>query len=135
MVIRYAYLWRSEQQRGLEEGLKERPCAVLLTVAGDAGGQTVIVLPVTHAQPRDISLAVEIPARTKRRLGLDEARSWIVLAEANRFTWPGPDLRPAKTGDASSVVYGALPAAFFRKVQERWLALSGASRVVMKRTE
>jgi hypothetical protein len=34
MVIRYAYLWRSEYERGLEEGLKDRPCAVLLAVTG-----------------------------------------------------------------------------------------------------
>ena len=32
--------------------------------------------------------AIEIPAQTKKRLGLDEDRSWIMLTEANRFVWP-----------------------------------------------
>ncbi|MFC4594309.1 MULTISPECIES: hypothetical protein [Sphingobium] len=45
----------------------------------------VTVLPVTHTPPTDERLAVEIPTRTKARLGLDDARSWIILSEANRF--------------------------------------------------
>jgi mRNA-degrading endonuclease toxin of MazEF toxin-antitoxin module len=85
MVIRYAYLWRSEQARGLEEGSKDRPCAVLLAVTDEAGDRKVVVLPVTHTPPRDATLAVEIPAATKRRLGLDDDRSWVVTTEANRM--------------------------------------------------
>ena len=42
--------------------------------------------------PHDPEAAVEIPLATKMRLGLDDDRSWIILTEANRFTWPGPDL-------------------------------------------
>ncbi len=109
MVIRYAYLWRAEHERGIEEGAKDRPCAVLLAVTDEAGDRKVIVLPITHAPPRDPTLAVEIPTATKRRLGLDDDRSWIVIGEANRFTWPGPDLRPVKSGGATSVVYGEPP--------------------------
>lgn len=82
LVIRYAYLWRAEHERGGEEGAKDRPCAVLLSVAQAAGGWTVVVLPITHAPPRHDAEAVEIPAATKRRLGLDDQRSWTVLTEA-----------------------------------------------------
>lgn len=135
MVIRYAYLWRSEHLRGLEEGAKDRPCAVLLTVAEAPSGQTVVVLPVTHTKPRDLAHAVEIPAATKRRLGLDDQRSWIVVTEANRFTWPGPDLRPLRAGDADSVVYGELPGDLFRKVRETWLACAEARRAMVPRSE
>ena len=99
MVIRYAYLWRSEHERGIEKGVKDRPCAVLLAVTNDAGDQQVIVLPITHTPPSGPTVALEIPASTKRRLKLDDERSWIVLTEANRFTWPGPDLRPMKAGE------------------------------------
>lgn len=56
LVIRYGFLWRSEHERGLEEGAKDRPCAVLLSVADDAGDRTVIVLPITHTPPRDAAL-------------------------------------------------------------------------------
>ena len=135
MVIRYAYLWRSEHARGLEEGSKDRPCAVLLAVTDEAGDRNVVVLPVTHAPPRDLTLAVEIPAATKRRLGLDAERAWIVIAEANRFTWPGPDLRPMKSGDASTVVYGELPADLYRKIRDKWLESATARQAIVKRTE
>ncbi len=135
MVIRYAYLWRNEHKRGVEEGTKDRPCAVLLAVTDEAGDRKVIVLPITHTPPHDPALAIEIPAATKRRLGLDDERSWIVIAEANRFTWPGPDLRPMKSGDATTVVYGELPANLFRAVREKWLAFSAAKRAVISRTE
>ena len=50
--------------------------------------------------------AVEVPPATKRRLGLDSERSWIITTELNRFIWPGPDLRPTATGD---YLYGYLP--------------------------
>jgi hypothetical protein len=39
--------------------------------------------------PDRLDEAVEIPAVVKRHLGLDEARSWIVVSEINRFIWPG----------------------------------------------
>jgi len=45
------------------------------------------------------------------RLGLDEARSWILTSEVNRFVWPGPDLRPVPGGGRS---YGPLPARMTR---------------------
>jgi len=135
MVIRYAYLWRSEHDEGIEEGGKDRPCAVLLAVINDAGDQKVVVLPITHTPPHDPAEAIEIPPATKRRLKLDDERSWIVLAEANRFTWPGPDLRPMKSGDTTTILYGELPGDLFRKVRERWLALTAARRTIVTRTE
>ncbi len=88
LVIRYSYLWAAEYARGQEEGVKDRPCAIILATAE----HVVTVLPITHAPPADASMAVEIPPATKRRLGLDSERSWVVLSEANRFIWPGPDL-------------------------------------------
>lgn len=126
LVIRHSYLWRSEHLRGQEEGIKNRPCAVLLAITDDDGNQKVTVLPVTHSPPADPAHAIEIPRATKQRLGLDDERPWIVLSESNRFTWPGPDLRPALSGDPSSVVYGALPRALFEKVRAQWLALFNA---------
>ncbi|WP_029005538.1 hypothetical protein [Azorhizobium doebereinerae] len=129
LVIRYSYLWASEAEQGREEGVKDRPCAVIL-VTQDAGGKRrVLVLPITHAAPADPAMAVEIPAATKARLGLDFARSWIVLTELNDFIWPGPDLRPLAGGDAGSVAFGMLPPGFFRLVRERFLALARALRV------
>lgn len=94
LVISYAYLWRSDYERGQEEGTKDRPCVIVLTVSTEEGDSVVTVVPVTHAAPEKPDEAVEIPLPTKHRLGLDAARSWVIVSEVNRFVWPGPDLRP-----------------------------------------
>lgn len=109
LVIRYAYVWRDEAARGQEEG-KDRPCAVVLTTEKEGGRLRVYVVPVTHAPPSDPRHAIEIPAETKRRLGLDDARSWIRTTDLNVFTWPGPDLRRVRQGSGDrGFVYGLLP--------------------------
>jgi len=135
-VIRYAYLWRDEHRQGHQEGRKDRPCAVILVTADDDGEQIVTVLPVTHTPPANLDLAVEIAHATKQRLGLDDERSWILLTEANRFAWPGPDLRPVQLGDSASVAYGLLPRALFKQVTARLAAaITGRAVRVVSRTE
>lgn len=136
LVIRYSYLWQSEHQRGQEEGIKDRPCAVILVTTDAEGDQVVTVLPVTHTPPSNPALAVEIPHQTKCRLGLDDERSWIVLTEANRFVWPGPDLRQAQPGDMASVAYGLLPRSLFKEVTAKLADAIKARLVrVVSRTE
>jgi hypothetical protein len=88
----------------------------------DDGEKVVTALPITHTPPNDPEAAVEIPLATKMRLGLDDDRSWIILTEANRFTWPGPDLR-ILNGDSGSVAYGLLPRALFNEVITKFLSL------------
>jgi len=52
LVISYAYLWHHEHSRGREEGLKHRPCVVVLSVRRDpVGPPRVLVAPITHVQP------------------------------------------------------------------------------------
>jgi hypothetical protein len=121
LVIRYAYLWRREALAGREEGAKDRPCAVVLTQKTEEGEVRVYVLPVTHSPPAEDTAAVAIPAPVKRRLGLDDEHSWIVLSEANVFTWPGPDLRFVPGKGPESAAYGFLPPALFRIVRDRFL--------------
>jgi hypothetical protein len=130
LVIRYSYLWRSEYLEGREEGIKDRPCAVILTAQNAAGDTTVTVLPVTHSPPVQPELTLEIPSEVKRRLRLDSQRSWVVFSEANRFVWPGPDLRALPGKDLSSVAYGILPPHFFRVLRDRYLAAVRAYRSV-----
>jgi hypothetical protein len=136
LVIRYSYLWAEEHRRGQEEGVKDRPCAIVLVTADAQGEQWVTVLPVTHTPPANREFSVEIPAATKRRLGLDDERSWVVLSEANRFLWPGPDLRPARQGDARTVAYGQLPYALFEEIRQKFIAAIRARRAgVVPRSE
>ncbi|MFE8033263.1 hypothetical protein AB6N21_001125 [Thiohalocapsa marina] len=135
-MIRYAYLWGDAHRRGQEEGLKDRPCAVILVTTNQEGERIVTVLPVTHSPPADPSLAVELPPATKRRLALDNERSWVILTEANRFTWPGPDLRFARPGDLASVAYGELPGVLFKEIKTKLLRALEARRVgLVPRTE
>jgi hypothetical protein len=136
MVIRYAYLWKQEHAAGLEEG-KDRPAAVIIVFKDEPNDLLVTVLPITHLQPSNPMDAIEIPAATKRRLGLDEARSWIVVSEANDFRWPGPDLRPIPGSKPATVVYGVLPPALFQAVRTRVLARVRGGRQVLlvRRTE
>ena len=105
-VIRHAYLWHSQARRGQEEGLKDRPCVVVHRRQDEAGLTEVYICPITHSPPQVPDRAIELPGRTKARLKLDTERQWIITTEANRFIWPGPDLRRAPDGSFS---YGILP--------------------------
>jgi hypothetical protein len=102
-VISFCYLWRREFEAGLVEGTKARPCLVVAIEPerGEGGVRPwVTVLPLTHRPPADPATVMALPADTKRRLGLDDEASWIVLGEANGFLWPGYDIRPLAGGDA-----------------------------------
>jgi hypothetical protein len=115
-VIRYAYLWWSEARVGREHGAKHRPCGVVLTRITSAGNTVVYVLPITHTPPLKDEDGIEIPQATKRRLGLDAERSWIITTELNRFAWPGPDIRPTASGE---YLYGYLPEKLMRLVLDQ----------------
>jgi hypothetical protein len=134
MVIRYAYLWANEHDAGREEGSKDRPAAILLTVS--AGKQTeVLALPITHSPPSHPEEAFELPPATKARLGLDGERSWVVLSEVNRFAWPGPDLRPTSL-QRDTCLYGFLPEGVFAAIRRDFLRLRDKRQIrVVPRTE
>lgn len=135
-MIRYSYLWHAEFLEGREEGVKDRPCALVLATKLNDGRTIATVLPITHSTPKSPQLALEIPNVVKRRLGLDGARSWVVYGELNRFTWPGPDLRRLPDGDNSTIAYGMLPAGFLSELQKRFYTAFKAQRLrVVRRTE
>ncbi len=109
LVIRYAYLWREEHERGRDEGIKDRPCAVVLAVEEADGRKRVAVVPVTHTKPQPNTGALAIPAETARRLGLDDTPQWIVTRELNLFTWPGADIRAVPGRKPATIAHGFLP--------------------------
>jgi hypothetical protein len=126
-VIRYSYLWADESERGVEEGRKDRPSLVLALAVSAAGGVTqVLVLAITHAAPRAPGDAMPLPDAVKRRLGLDDAPSWIVVSEANAFVWPGPDLRPVPGRTPRTHVYGSIPRELLAEVARAYLARARA---------
>ncbi len=129
LVLSYAYLWRHEHNRGLEEGLKARPCAVVLAVQTQDEKTIVTVAPITHRAPSDSTRAIRLPAVVKRHLGLDAEASWIIADEVNRFAWPGPDLRPVSRHRADQFAYGFLPEDVFDALRARMLALYSAGEL------
>lgn len=136
LIIRYSYLWQSEHATGRENGVKDRPCAVVLARQVIASKTLVTVVAVTHAPPSDKAGAIEIPPNIKRMLGLDDLPSWIVLTEVNDFIWPGPDLAPIPGAGGQRIDYGVLPPGFFRQVRDSMIALIKARRVaIVARTE
>ncbi len=98
LVISYSYLWATEHGSGREEGIKDRPCAIVLARQTMGDHTLVSVVPITHSPPSDPAEAVEIPPTIKAHLGLDAMPSWIVISEVNDFIWPGPDLRHVPGG-------------------------------------
>jgi hypothetical protein len=77
LVISYAYLWHHEHQAGREEGQKDRPGVIVLTVERETDDATIVtVLPITHSAPVDPASAVEIPpaSRARRRSVMDHRR-------------------------------------------------------------
>jgi hypothetical protein len=135
-VVRYSYLWHREYKAGFEEGTKDRPCAVVLSATDIHSRRRVMVLPITHSPPGSSGDAIEIPAATKARLGLDSEQSWIVISAINRFTWPGPDVRPIPGRDVSTIAYGMLPPSFFARVRDAFLARCTGNRVrIVRRSE
>ena len=68
-IIRYSYLWKREYDKHQEEGVKDRPSAIIMVTKEDDDGILVTVLPVTHTPPSDPQLADRNPPA-------DQATSW-----------------------------------------------------------
>jgi hypothetical protein len=88
-VISYAFLWPDQAEAGRDDGVKDRPCVVVLAV-GEGDNPLVTVAPIT-SRPPDEEDAIPLSAGA---LGLTR-QSWIIPNALNLFRWPGPDLRPA----------------------------------------
>ena len=99
---------------GREDAASDRPCGIILTRVAKSGNS--YVLPITHTPPLSDEDGIEIPGATKQRLRLNAERSWIITTELNQFTWPGPDLRPAPSGE---YLYGYLPEKLMRLVLDQ----------------
>ena len=136
LVICYSYLWAREQRGGAEEGIKDRPCAVVAATQTIGGVEVATIVPVTHSRPADPADAVEIPAALKAHLGLDDVPSWIVVTETNDFIWPGPDMRPVSRSRPDTFDYGMLPPRFFAHLRDRILEAHRERKLRrVKRTE
>ena len=117
LVVSYSYLWRREYNLGREEGVKDRPCAIILTKKQEGDDTIVTVAPITHSEPENMDMAVEIPLSVKRHLNLDNERSWVVCNEVNRFLWVGPDIKPIQNRKDKIYSYGMIPPKLHTKIK------------------
>ncbi len=85
-----------------------------------------MVAPITSSASANDADGVETPPETRRRLGLQEARCWVVLTEVNRFAWPGPDLRLVEGTAGPAWSHGLLPARLFERVRDTIVARARA---------
>lgn len=98
-LVHYQFLWSHEANRGQEEGVKRRPCAIILR-SPNPHSDRIFLIPVTTKEPEVNTPALEIPELEARRMGLaDPIRRWIVLNEINVDEIPSYVLEPnAKIG-------------------------------------
>lgn len=116
-VLNYSYLWQHEFEQGRDEGRKDRPVAVVIVTRTIDGLDQVHVVPITTRPPSKEQVAIEVPTAVRKHLGLKAERSWVIVSEWNRFTWPGYDIRPIRKGDPA-VSYGYLPSGLFRQIRD-----------------
>jgi hypothetical protein len=129
LVIRYAFLWSHEQEAGVDEASKDRPCAIVIATSLKPDGEIqVFVSPITHLPPHEPGASIEIPRAVCRSLRLDASRHWLRLEELNRFSWPGFDLRPIP-GRGGEVAYGMLPRGLFEALRNGILARQAGRRI------
>jgi hypothetical protein len=93
LVIRYDYLWTHEAATGREQG-KDRPACLVAATDAIASPRFVVILPITHTPPLGDAIGVEIPAKVRQAVGLDDAPSWVIVSEHNVDLWPNGGLSP-----------------------------------------
>jgi hypothetical protein len=63
-------------------------------------------------------------------------RCWVLVSEANRFIWPGPDVRPIAAAGERTYTYGTLPPRFMAQIKQAFAARSARVRMrIVSRTE
>lgn len=131
-VTRYLYDWSTPGEAVPAAAEKERPAVIILTVTKSDARTVVRVAPITHRPPDRPDRAVEVPQRTKARLGLDGERSWVILDHTNEFVWPGPDVRPVPGQEPATIYYGPLPPALYDDIKRKLLGLLRQGRVLAR---
>jgi len=119
LVIRYDYVWSRESARGRTQG-KDRPACIVVASDEEPEPRHVVLLPITHSRPRAGEIGIEIPAKVRRALGLDDERSWIVVSEHKFDAWPSSGLAPVP-GRPGVYAYGTIPRALFALVRAAFI--------------
>ena len=126
LVVRYDYLWTHEAAAGRDQG-KTRPACLIAATDPATRPRYVVLLPITHTPPGGDSAAIEIPARVRRALGLDDTPSWVIVSEHNIDEWPNPGLSPLP-GLPDVLSYGFIPPGLFARIKALFLELARSKK-------
>jgi hypothetical protein len=126
MIIRYDYLWSREAAAGRQQG-KDRPTCLVAASDSQTKPRYVVLLPITHSPPNGETIGIEIPAKVKQAIGLDDEPSWVVISEHNIDEWPNAGLSPIP-GTPGIYSYGFIPPGLFTAIKARFLELARAKR-------
>ncbi len=122
LVVRYDYLWSREAAAGHTQG-KDRPACLVAASDSETKPRFVVLLPITHSPPLGDTVAIEIPAKVRQAIGLDDEPGWVVVSEYNVDEWPNAGLSPLP-GKPDAFAYGFLPPGLFATIKNRLLELA-----------
>ena len=72
-------------------------------------------------------MGIEIPARVRQALGLDDTPSWVIVSEHNIDEWPNAGLSPLP-GRPDVLSYGFIPPGLFAQIRARFLELARSKK-------
>jgi hypothetical protein len=125
-LVRYDYLWSREAAAGRDQG-KDRPACLVAASDNRARPRYVVLLPITHTPPTGDTVGIEIPAKVKQAIGLDDEPSWVIVSEHNIDEWPNGGLS-AIPGKADVYSYGFIPPGLFASIKSEFLKLARAKQ-------
>ena len=130
MVIRYDYLWADDATAGKDAG-KDRPTCLVAASDATANPRFVVLLPITHTPPTGATVGVEIPQDVKKKIGMDDAPSWIIVSEHNVDLWPNGGLSPVP-GRGGAFHYGFISPGLFAKVKEEFIRIGRSGKSIRR---
>ena len=123
LVVRYDYLWSHEADAGRDQG-KDRPTCLVAASDSAARPRYVVLLPITHRAPSGTTVGIEIPAKVKQAIGLDDDEpGWVIVSEYNVDEWPNGGLSPVP-GKPGVFSYGFIPPGLFARIKAIFLELA-----------
>ena len=125
-VIRSDYLWTHEAAAARDQG-KTRPACLVAATDPAVSPRYVVLLPINHTPPAGDTVGIEVPARVRQALGLDDTPNWVIVSEHNIDEWPNAGLSPLP-GLPDTFGYGFIPPALFARIRARFLELARAKR-------
>ncbi len=126
LVVRYDYLWTHEATTGRDQG-KTRPTCLIAATDPAVFPSYVVLLAITHTPPTEETVGIEISARVRQALSLDDTPSWVIVSEYNIDEWPNAGLSPLP-GRPDVFAYGFIPPGLFAQIKSGFLELARSKK-------